>query len=43
MQLRAKISCKFFFFITVLNKMNFGKFLEFNYFSSFTLLVNFSY
>ena len=30
-----------FLFITVLNKMEFGKFLDFIYFSSFTLVVNF--
>ena len=30
-----------FLFITVLNKMEFGKFLDFIYFSSFTLAVNF--
>ena len=41
MQLRAGISCKISSFITVLNKMEFGDFLEFIYFSSFTLLVNF--
>ena len=41
MQLRAGISCKIFSFIIVLNKIEFGKFLEFIYFSSFTLLVNF--
>ena len=41
MQLRAEISCKIFSFITVLNKMEFGNFLEFIYFSSFTLSVNF--
>ena len=42
MQLRAGISCKIFSFFTVLNKMEFGKFKDFIYFSSFTLLVNFS-
>ena len=42
MQLRAGISCKIFSFITVLNKMEFGKFLKFIYFNSFTLSVNFS-
>ena len=31
MQLRAKISCKIFSFITILNKMEFGKFIEFIY------------
>ena len=41
MQLRAIISCKIFSFITVLNKMEFGKFLESIYFNSFTLSVNF--
>ena len=41
MLLRAGISCKIFSFITVLNKMEFGKFLEFIYFSSFTLSENF--
>ena len=41
MQFRARISYKFFSFITVLNKMEFEKFLEFIYFSSFTLSVNF--
>ena len=41
MQLRARISCQIFSFITVLNKMEFKKFLEFIYFSSFTLSVNF--
>ena len=41
MQLRVGISCKIFSFITVLNKMEFGKFMEIIYFSSFTLLVNF--
>ena len=30
-----------FTFITVLNKMEFGKFLDYIYFSSFTILVNF--
>ena len=40
MQLRAGISCKIFSF-TVLNKMEFGKFMEFIYFSLFTLSVNF--
>ena len=30
-----------FLFITVLNKMEFGKFMDFIYFSSFTLSVNF--
>ena len=32
-----------FLFITVLNKMEFGKFLDFIYFSSFTISVNFPY
>ena len=41
MQLQVRISCKIFFFITVLNNMEFGNFLEFVYFSSFTLSVNF--
>ena len=41
MQLQAGISYKIFSFFTVLNKMEFGKFLDFIYFSSFTLLVNF--
>ena len=41
MQLQAGISCKIFSFITVLNKMEFGKFMEFIYLSSFTLSVNF--
>ena len=41
MQLRAGISCKIFSLITVLNKMEFENFLEFIYFSSFTLSVNF--
>ena len=43
MHLRAGISCKIFFFITVLNKMEFGKFMEFIYFSSLTISVNFPY
>ena len=30
-----------FIFITVLNKMEFGKFMDFIYLSSFTLSVNF--
>ena len=30
-----------FLFITVLNKMEFGKFLDFIYINSFTLSVNF--
>ena len=30
-----------FLFIIVLNKMEFGKFLDFIYFISFTLLLNF--
>ena len=41
MQLRVGVSCKIFSFITVLNKIEFGKFLEFIYFSSFTISVNF--
>ena len=41
MKLRARTSCKIFSFITVLNKMEFEKFLELIYFSSFTLSVNF--
>ena len=41
MQLRAGISCKIFSFITVLNKMELGKFMEFIYFSLFTISVNF--
>ena len=41
MQLRAGISYRIFYFITVLNKMEFGKFMEFIYFSSFTLSMNF--
>ena len=41
MQLQAEIYCKIFSFITVLNKMEFGKFLEFIYLSSFTFSVNF--
>ena len=41
MQLRVGISCKIFSFITVLNKIEFGKFLEFMYFNSFTISVNF--
>ena len=41
MQLRARIYCKIFSFIIVLNKMEFGKFMEFIYFSLFTLTVNF--
>ena len=41
MQLRVGISCKIFSFIIILNKMEFGKFLEFIYFSSFTFSVNF--
>ena len=40
MQLRVGISGKIFSLITVLNKIEFGKFLEFIYFSLFTLLVN---
>ena len=42
MKLLAEIYCKIFSFITVLNKMEFGKFLEFTYFSSNTISVNFS-
>ena len=30
-----------FLFITILNKTKFGKFMDFIYFSSFTLSVNF--
>ena len=41
MQLRVGVSCKIFSFITVLNKIEFGKFIEFIYFSSFTISVNF--
>ena len=41
MQLRAGIYYKIISFITVLIKMEFGKFMEFIYFSSFTLSVNF--
>ena len=41
MQLRVRISGKIFSFISVLNKMEFGNFLEFIYFSSFTLSMNF--
>ena len=41
MQLQVGIYCKIFSFITVLNKMEFGKFMEFIYFSSFTLSMNF--
>ena len=41
MQFRVGIYCKIFSFITVLNKMEFGKFMEFIYFSSFTISVNF--
>ena len=41
MQLRARISCKIFSFFTVLNKMEFGNFMDFIYFNSFTLSVNF--
>ena len=41
MQLRVRISCKIFSFIIVLNKMELGKFLEFIYFSWFTLSVSF--
>ena len=41
MHLRVGISCQILSFITVLNKMEFGKFLEFIYFSSFPILVNF--
>ena len=41
MQLRVGISCEIFSFNTVLNKMEFGKFLDFIYISSFTLSVNF--
>ena len=41
MQLQARISCKIFFSIAVLYNMEFGKFLDFIYFSSFTISVNF--
>ena len=41
MKLRAGICCKKFSFITVLNKIEFGKFMESIYFSSFTLSVYF--
>ena len=41
MQLRAGISCEIFSFITVLNKMEFENFMDFIYFNSFTLSVNF--
>ena len=41
MQLRVGISCKILYFIIVLNKMEFGDFLEFIYLSSFTLSLNF--
>ena len=41
MQLRAGISCKILYFFIVLNNMEFGKFMDFIYFSSFTLSVNF--
>ena len=41
MQLRTGIYCKIFSFITVLNKMGLRKFLEFIYFSYFTISVNF--
>ena len=41
MQLRARISYKIFSFIIVLNKMEFGTFMEFIYINSFTLSVNF--
>ena len=41
MQLQVGISCKIFSFVTVLNKMEFGKVLEFIYFSLFILSVNF--
>ena len=40
MQLRVGISCKVFSLITVLNKIEFGKFMEFIYLCSFTLSVN---
>ena len=41
MPLRACISYQIFSFITILNKMEFGKFLEFIYFNLFTLSMNF--
>ena len=41
MQLQARVYCKIFSFFIVLNKMEFGKFMDLIYFSSFTLSVNF--
>ena len=41
MQLRAGIFGLIFSSLLLLNKMEFGKFLDFIYFSSFTLSVNF--
>ena len=41
MHLQTGISCYIFSFIIVLNKMEFGKFMNFIYFNSFTLLVDF--
>ena len=41
MQLQVGIYYKILFFIIVLNKMEFGNFLEFIYFKSFTISVNF--
>ena len=41
MQLRAGISCKTFSFFTIMNKMEFGKFMDFIYFNSFILSMNF--
>ena len=41
MQFRAGIFCYIFSFITVLNKMEFGKFLDFINFSLFILSMNF--
>ena len=41
MQLRAGIYCKIFSLTTVLIQMDFGKFMEFIFFSPFTISVNF--
>ena len=41
MYFRDGISCTILSFIIVLNKMEFGKFIEFIYLNSFTILVNF--
>ena len=41
MQLRARISGLIFSSLLVLNKMEFGKFLDFIYFGLFTLSINF--